>query len=120
MVRDAIEAHLAADAERTEGSCYDLSSDLAGILTGVLLLITIAIDRLSIRRGFFSASELPKDEKRVWSSAFRRSEPDRLKGELHTFSEEEITVKNSQVAILCAVILTAALIVAASNWMLVR
>jgi rhamnose transport system permease protein len=34
--------------------------------------------------------------------------------------EEEIEVKNSQVAILSAVILSAALIVAGSNWMLVR
>jgi Arc/MetJ-type ribon-helix-helix transcriptional regulator len=34
FVRDAIEAHLAAEAGRAEGSCYDLSSDLAGILTG--------------------------------------------------------------------------------------
>src|SRR5262249_34958259 len=33
---------------------------------------------------------------------------------------EEIEVKNSQVAILSAVILTAALIVAGSNWLLVR
>ena len=34
VVRDAIEALLAAEAGRGEGSCYDLSSDLAGIVTG--------------------------------------------------------------------------------------
>ena len=34
VVRDAIEALLAADAGRAEGSCYDLSSDLAGIVIG--------------------------------------------------------------------------------------
>jgi len=38
----------------------------------------------------------------------------------HLLPEEETTVKNSQVAILSAVILAAALIVAGSNWMLVR
>jgi rhamnose transport system substrate-binding protein/rhamnose transport system permease protein len=86
-----------------------MRAELAGILTGVLLLVTIAIDRFAIRSGFFSRS-----------SVFRRSEPDRLKAELQTFSEEDITLKNSQLAILCAVILTAALIVAAGNWMLVR
>jgi Arc/MetJ-type ribon-helix-helix transcriptional regulator len=34
VVRDAIEALLVAEAGRAEGSCYDLSSDLAGVLTG--------------------------------------------------------------------------------------
>ncbi len=34
VVRGAIEALLAADAGPAEGSCYDLSSDLAGSLTG--------------------------------------------------------------------------------------
>ncbi len=34
VVRDAIEAHLAAEPGRAEGSCYALSSDLAGIVTG--------------------------------------------------------------------------------------
>ena len=34
VVRGAIEALLAAEAGRAEGSCYDLSSDLAGIVAG--------------------------------------------------------------------------------------
>ncbi|MCI0387502.1 MAG: substrate-binding domain-containing protein [Acidobacteria bacterium] len=75
-----------------------LRAELAGILTGLLLLITIAIDRFSTR----------------WRG--RRS--------MQTFAtndfSEEIEVKNSQVAVLSGVILAAALIVAASNWMLVR
>ncbi len=34
VVRDAIEAHLATEPGPGEGSCYDLSSDLAGIVRG--------------------------------------------------------------------------------------
>ena len=67
-------------------------SELAGILTGVLLVATILIDRIS--RG---AAAKPKRE----------------------FLEEE-EVRKSQVGILSAVILLAALIVAGTNWMLVR
>lgn len=68
-------------------------AELAGILTGVLLLVTILIDRYSRR-------------------AVRQT--------LQTNIDQEIEVKNSQVAILSAVIIVAALIVAGSNWMLVR
>ena len=65
-------------------------AELTGILTGVLLLGTIVLNR--------------------FSSA----------GKTQHRSIEEIEVKNSQVAVLSAVIIVAALIVAASNWMLVR
>lgn len=68
-------------------------SELAGVLTGVLLVATIMIDRLSRQRGGARPAKI---------------------------SEEEFEVKNSQVGILSGVILVAALIVAASNWMLVR
>lgn len=34
IVREAIQALLAAEGGVAEGSCYDLSSDLAGVLTG--------------------------------------------------------------------------------------
>ncbi len=68
-------------------------AELAGILTGVLLLVTIVLNRFStIARG-------------------RRQTESGL---------EEIDVRNSQVAVLSAVILLAALIVAGSNWFLVR
>jgi rhamnose transport system permease protein len=67
-----------------------LPAELTGILTGVLLLGTIILNRFS------SASKTQH-------------------GVI-----EEIEVKNSQVAVLSAVIIVAALIVAASNWMLVR
>jgi rhamnose transport system substrate-binding protein len=68
-------------------------AEMAGILTGVLLLATILLDRLS-RRG----KSLP----------------------VRQTLEEEIEVKNSQVAILSAAILIAAVIVGGSNWLLVK
>ena len=67
-------------------------AELAGILTGVLLLTTILLDRYAHRRAPAPVIQ----------------------------STEEFEVKNSHVAILSAVILAAALIVAGSNWMLVR
>ncbi len=68
-------------------------AELTGILTGALLLGTIVLNRFS------TAS---KKQTVVYGDT------------------EEIEVKNSQVAVLSAVIIIAALIVAASNWMLVR
>ena len=67
-------------------------AELAGILTGALLVSTIILDRLSRRA---------------------RARP-------RANAEEELEVRNSQVATLSAVILVAALIVAGSNWLLVR
>jgi rhamnose transport system substrate-binding protein len=66
-----------------------LPSELAGILTGVLLIAGIAADWVQ-----------------TWPS--RATET------------EEFEVKNSQVAVLSAVILAGSLIVAGSNWWLVR
>ena len=66
-------------------------TELTGILTGVLLVVTILIDRVS-RIGVSRAA----------------------------VSEEEFEVKNWQIGVLSGVILVAAIIVAASNWMLVR
>ncbi len=68
-------------------------AELAGILTGVLLIATILLDRLS----------------RQTAAKPRRE-----------FIEGEEEVRNSQVGVLSAVILVAALIVAGTNWMLVR
>jgi rhamnose transport system permease protein len=69
-------------------------TELAGILSGVLLIATILIDR--------------------W---YRRAQ---ARAPLPDGAGEEIPVRNSQVAVLSAVILAAALIVAGSNWLLVR
>ena len=66
-------------------------AELAGILTGVLLVGTILFDRLSMR------------------ISSRTSEAQQL-------TEEEFDLRNSQLAILSGVILVAALIVAGSNW----
>jgi rhamnose transport system permease protein len=67
----------------------DQPAELAGILTGVLLLATISVDWLKSR--ITPAHAL----------------------------EEEWTVRNTQVAVLSAVILLAALIVASTNWLLI-
>jgi rhamnose transport system permease protein len=68
-------------------------AELAGILTGVLLVVTILLDRLSRKN---------------------KTRP------LSQVSEEEFEVKNWQIGVLSGVILAAALIVAGSNWLLVR
>jgi rhamnose transport system substrate-binding protein/rhamnose transport system permease protein len=68
-----------------------LPSELAGVLTGALLLVTIAIDRLRLHRRVD-----------VYSS------------------DEVIDVKNSQVAVLCAAVIGGSLIVAGTNAWLVR
>lgn len=76
-------------------------AELTGILTGVLLLTTIALSRWSAK---------------LSSIAGFRGGSTEFTGQ----SVEEPEVKNSQVAVLSAVILVAAMIVAGSNWMLVR
>jgi rhamnose transport system substrate-binding protein/rhamnose transport system permease protein len=83
-----------------------LPAELSGILTGVLLVITICVDR-------FMFVVPPSGGKAVRV----RIPPE---GGTTIVSSEELEVKNSQVAILSAVILAAALIVAGSNWLLVR
>ncbi|HKP14709.1 MAG TPA: substrate-binding domain-containing protein [Gemmatimonadaceae bacterium] len=70
-------------------------AELSGILTGVLLVATIMVDLLS-------------------RQAKARPTPST------TIATEQDDVRNSQVGILSAVILAGALIVAASNWMLVN
>ncbi len=68
-------------------------AELAGILTGVLLVLTMLLDRLSRRHARRTLAITPPD------------------------TEE---MRNSQVGVLSAVILAGALIVAGSNWMLFR
>src|SRR3954463_3664425 len=70
-------------------------AELSGILTGVLLIGTITVDMLS-----------RQSKARPTTST--------------SIATEQDEVRNSQVAILSAVILAGALIVAASNWVLVR
>jgi rhamnose transport system permease protein len=83
----------------------DLPAELSGILTGALLIITICVDRF------------------LGAHASRAAEARGAVPDAHAPQAaltEEIEVKNSQVAILSAVILAAALIVAGGNWLLVR
>lgn len=68
-----------------------LPTELAGILTGALLIATISIDRLSTKQ-------------QVRTPAY----------------PGDFNVKNSQVAFICAAILAAGLLIAGSNWLLVR
>jgi len=69
-----------------------LPSELIGVLTGVLLVVTIAIDRIALWRR-------PQDE---------------------LDAKGEMPVKNSQVAVLCGAILAGAFMVAGTNVWLVR
>ena len=69
-------------------------AELAGILTGVLLVATILLDRLSRR-----AQAQPHAQ---------------------TILEGEEEVRNSQVAVLSAVIVAAALLVVGGNWLMIR
>lgn len=73
-------------------------AELAGVLTGALLIGTILLDRAAHRRG-------------------ARAVTTGIHSSSHEADEE---VRNSQVAVLSAVVLAAALIVAGSNWLLVR
>jgi rhamnose transport system substrate-binding protein len=70
-----------------------LPSELTGVLTGTLLVATIAVDRLRLRRTAPAVADLEQDE---------------------------ILVKNSQVAVLCAAVLAGAFIVAGTNVWLIR
>src|SRR5262245_57205454 len=86
-----------------------LPAELAGILTGALLVITICVDRFMSGNLQFAAG-LPRSDVKSDLGKLK------LAGQL----SEELEVKNSQVAMLSAVILAAALIVAGSNWLLIR
>jgi len=84
-------------------------AELAGILTGGLLIITICLDRLMPVK--LRGIENPASQVNISGDGVMK---------IAGLETEEFEVKNSHVAIISAVILTAALIVAGSNWMLVR
>jgi rhamnose transport system permease protein len=108
-------------------------AELAGILTGALLLTTILIDRYAHRERKkleprkheehagepVVGSRWPVAGSQILETRNPKLETLRvLRGENNFI--EDFEVKNSHVAILSAVILAAALIVAGSNWLLVR
>jgi rhamnose transport system substrate-binding protein len=80
-----------------------LPSELTGVLTGTLLVATIAIDRLRT---------LARPTVRVYSSSPRTGGS--------RWPVEDLDVRNSQVAVLCGAIVAGSLIVAATNVWLVR
>jgi rhamnose transport system permease protein len=80
-----------------------LPSELIGVFTGVLLVATIAIDRLASQEKAPGAF-FPQTGEKGSRSLF----------------EGELDVRNSQVAVLCAAILGGSLMVAATNVWLVR
>jgi rhamnose transport system permease protein len=100
-----------------------LPSEFAGVLTGILLLATIAIDVYSRRARRASG---PSEARSRRARALGGGAPSALRnvpshGALApglTYGDFE--VKNSQVAVVCATIIAAALIVATTNVWLVR
>ncbi len=84
-----------------------LPSELTGLLTGALLVTTIALD----------AAAAPSAR---WRARRLRSRRLSVLAAVKTQSEEEVPVKNSQVAILCATVLAGALLVSGTNVWLVR
>jgi rhamnose transport system substrate-binding protein len=85
-------------ADRPVWLTSHLGGEMAGILTGLLLLLAIGLDwRLSSHR----------------SKILSTAQTSRL-------NEEEFEMKNSQLAVLSVVILAAALIVAGGNYMLIK
>ena len=80
-------------------------AELAGVLTGVLLVGTILIDRLSTR--------LRARQVSIGVQAGLANQQSTIN---NLQSAEEFEVRNSQIGILSGVILLAALIVACSNW----
>jgi rhamnose transport system permease protein len=87
-----------------------LPTELAGVLTGMLLITSNAIDAAA-----FAPAALRR-ARAFAPTALRRARAASAPAE----TDEEIEVKNSQVAILCAAILGGALIVAGTNVWLVR
>jgi rhamnose transport system substrate-binding protein len=89
----------------------DLPAELAGILIGVLLLVTIATagfaSRASARQGQGAIA-------RAWARQARSGTS------LADDTTEFLDMRNSQLAALCAVVLAAGGIVAGSNWWMVQ
>ena len=84
-----------------------LPSELAGVLTGTLLVATIAIDRLRHR----GVAEGPRPSTEHDTIAPTDGYPS---------TDGDIDVRNSQVAVLCAAMIAGSLIVAGTNVWLVR
>ncbi|MEP6915635.1 MAG: substrate-binding domain-containing protein, partial [Acidobacteriota bacterium] len=96
-----------------------LPSELAGVLTGVLLVGTIALDRLRSHRGHSIGTvriDCPHPAAKVYSVEPARGP--RTPGPGSPI--EDIPVRNSQVAVLAGAIIAGAVLIAATNVWLVR
>ena len=103
-----------------------LPSELTGVLTGVLLVATIAVDRLGRKAYARSAliDEQPAVTHQPSASGTEASaihfEQSAISNEQSAISNEQSTMKNSQVAVLCGTILLGSIIVAGTNVWLVH
>ena len=107
-----------------------LPSELAGVLTGTLLVATIAIDRLRTLRAarIAQASSPAAASSAAAASASARAFSASPGADVYSPGAanaaardlEDIDVRNSQVAVLCAAMIAGSLIVAATNVWLVR
>ena len=79
----------------------DLPSELSGILTGVLLLVALTLDRFQGRSPAVNSTI-------NYSTSINKT------------GSEGLDMRNSQLTALCVVILLAAGLIAVSNWMLIR
>lgn len=86
----------------------DLPAELAGILSGVLLLATICLDRWRAQSYASKANDLSRAQTVIEIAAQNSKQ------------SEEIEMKNAQLSVLCSVILLAALIIAGSNMAVVN
>ncbi|MEN3338478.1 MAG: rhamnose transport system substrate-binding protein rhaQ [Acidobacteriota bacterium] len=95
-----------------------LPSELTGVLTGTLLVATIALDRVRSRArrtaNVYSTGDVAPE-----GLAASPQHPGEALAGLDASAAED-TVKNSQVAVLCAAVLGGALLVAGTNVWLVR
>ena len=104
-----------------------LPSELTGVLTGALLVGTIAVDRLRTRRGD-AANVYSLAQAAAGAASAEPGSPRDGSGFAHSGSRipelaagvEDSVVRNSQVAVLCTAIIAGSLLVAATNIWLVR
>jgi rhamnose transport system permease protein len=98
-----------------------LPSELTGVLTGTLLVATIAIDRVRARAR--AAAKVYSSSPRIdhgRAEAGRHQHDSRIADPGSWQTEEDFDVRNSQVAVLCGAILAGSLVVAGTNVWLVR
>ena len=96
-----------------------LPSELTGVLTGTLLVATIALDRVR-SRARTAVRVYSTGEEGAGGLAASRQESDHDGSESTHAAAEDTVVKNSQVAVLCAAVIGGALLVAGTNIWLVR